>query len=183
MQLSNELRSMIARRRPGYSLEAPFYRDKDIFELDMAAIFGRTWIYVGCEPDIPEPGDYFTVPLGKTSIVVARDDDMSITAFHNVCRHRGARLCDGAKGSVGNVVCPYHQWTYGLDGRLANAQRMGASFDAATHGLKPIHVQTVAGTIYVCLAEAAPLDPLEGNDPRCNNRPQNSAGVAADLPE
>ncbi len=89
MQLSNELRSMIARRRPGYSLEAPFYQNREIFDLDMDVIFGRTWIYVGCEPDIPEPGDYFTVPLGRTSIVVARDDDMTVRAFHNVCRHRG----------------------------------------------------------------------------------------------
>ena len=95
MQLSNELRSMIARRRPGYSLEAPFYRSKDIFDLDMDVIFGKHWIFVGVEPDIPEPGDYFTVPLGRTSIVVARDDDMTIRAFHNVCRHRGERLCDG----------------------------------------------------------------------------------------
>lgn len=158
MQISNELRSMIARRRPGYSLEAPFYQSQEIFDLDMEVIFGGTWIYVGCEPDIPEPGDYFTVPIGKTSIVVARDDDMSITAFHNVCRHRGARLCDGDKGSVGNVVCPYHQWTYDLRGNLIHTEHMGEEFDRSKFGLKMVHVGNVAGLIFVCLAEKPPVD-------------------------
>ncbi len=76
MQLSNELRAMILRRKAGYSLEAPFYQSKDIFDLDMQAIFGRHWIYAGTVADIPEPGDYFTVPLASASIVVLRDDDM-----------------------------------------------------------------------------------------------------------
>ncbi len=158
MQISNELRSLIARRRPGYSLEAPFYQDKAVFDLDMEVIFGRTWIYVGSEPDIPEPGDYFTVPVGKASIVVARDDDMSITAFHNVCRHRGARLCDGDKGSVGNVVCPYHQWTYDLRGNLIHTEHMGADFDRSKFGLKMVHVGNVGGLIFICLSEQPPTD-------------------------
>lgn len=106
MQISNELRAMILRRKPGHTLEAPFYQSREVFDLDVEAIFGRHWIYVGVEPDIPEPGDYFTVPIGRASVFVVRDDDMSIRAFHNVCRHRGARLCDGNKGSVGNIVCP-----------------------------------------------------------------------------
>ena len=79
MQLSNEVRSLIARRRPGYSLEAPFYQNKEIFDLDMDVIFGRTWIYVGCEPDIPEPGDYFTVPLGKDA--AALTDEMMLAQW------------------------------------------------------------------------------------------------------
>jgi Rieske 2Fe-2S family protein len=158
MQVSNELRSLIARRKPGYSLEAPFYQNKDIFDLDMEVIFGRTWIYVGCEPDIPEPGDYITVLIGKTSIVVARDDDMSITAFHNVCRHRGARLCDGNKGSVGNVVCPYHQWTYNLQGNLIHTEHMGDDFDRSKFNLKMVHVGNIAGLIFVCLADEPPAD-------------------------
>ncbi len=158
MQLSNELRSMIARRRPGYSLEAPFYRSKEIFDLDMDVIFGKHWIFVGVEPDIPEPGDYFTVPLGRTSIVVARDDDMTVRAFHNVCRHRGARLCDGDKGSVGNVVCPYHQWTYDLSGNLIHTEHMGDDFDRSQFGLRMVHVGNVAGLLFICLADNPPAD-------------------------
>jgi glycine betaine catabolism A len=158
MQLSNELRAMILRRRTGYSLEAPFYQSKEIFDLDMQAIFGRHWIYVGVEPDIAEPGDYFTVPMGKTSVVVVRDDDMSIRAFHNVCRHRGAQLCDGLKGSVGNIVCPYHQWTYDLTGKLIHNEHMGADFDRSQFSLKKVHVGNVAGLLFICLAETPPAD-------------------------
>lgn len=158
MKISNELRAMIGRRRPGYSLEAPFYRDKEVFDLDMDVIFGRHWIYVGVEPDIPEPGDYFTVPLGRTSVVVVRDDDMTIRAFHNVCRHRGARLCDGHKGTVGNVVCPYHQWTYDLTGKLIHTEHMGDQFDRSQFSLKTVHVGNVAGLIFICLADQPPTD-------------------------
>jgi glycine betaine catabolism A len=158
MQISNEIRSLISRRRPGYSLEAPFYQRKDIFDLDMQAIFGRHWIYVGVEPDIPEPGDYFTVPLGRASVVVVRDDDMSIRAFHNVCRHRGARLCDEIKGSVGNIVCPYHQWTYDLTGKLIHNEHMGDEFDRSQFSLKTVHVGNVAGLLFICLADDPPAD-------------------------
>ena len=158
MQLSNELRAMIGRRRSGYTLEAPFYQHKDVFELDMQAIFGRHWIFVGVEPDIPEPGDYFTVPLGRASIVVVRDDDMAIRAFHNVCRHRGARLCDGHKGSVGNVVCPYHQWTYDLTGKLIYTEHMGDEFDRSQFSLKTVHVGNLAGLLFICLADEPPAD-------------------------
>ena len=158
MQLSNEMRAMILRRRPGYSLEAPFYQNKDIFDLDMKAIFGRHWIHVGVEPDIAEPGDYFTVPVGRTSVVVVRDDDMSIRAFHNVCRHRGARLCDGHKGSVGNIVCPYHQWTYDLSGKLIHNEHMGEEFDRSQFSLNKVHVGSVGGLIFICLSENPPTD-------------------------
>lgn len=158
MKLSDELRAMILRRRQGYSLEAPFYLSEEVFSLDMEAIFGCHWIYVGVEPDIPEPGDYFTVPLGRASVVVVRDDDMSIRAFHNVCRHRGARLCDGAKGSVGNIVCPYHQWTYDLTGKLIFTEHMGDTFDRSRLGLKKVHVGNVAGLIFICLADNPPAD-------------------------
>jgi glycine betaine catabolism A len=158
MQISNEVRALIARRRSGYSLEAPFYQRSEIFDLDMDVIFSRHWIYVGVEPDIPEPGDYFTVPLGKASVVVVRDDDMSIRAFHNVCRHRGARLCDGIKGSVGNIVCPYHQWTYDLTGKLIHNEHMGDDFDRSQFSLKRVHVGNVAGLIFICLADQPPAD-------------------------
>ena len=89
-----------------------------MFEQDIARIFGRCWIYVGVEAEIAEPGDFFTVEIGKDSIIIVRDDDMSIHAFHNVCRHRGARLRSAGSGIVGNLVCPYHQWTYNLRGEL-----------------------------------------------------------------
>ncbi|MCX4187738.1 aromatic ring-hydroxylating oxygenase subunit alpha [Methylophaga sp. OBS4] len=158
MNPSKEIRRLISERRKGYTLEAPFYRSQEIFDLDIAAIFSRHWIYVAVEPDIPEPGDYVRVEVGHNSIIIVRDDDMAIQAFHNVCRHRGSQLCDDFKGSVGNLVCPYHQWTYDLSGKLIYNEHMGETFDQSQHNLKPVHVRSVAGLIFICLADEPPGD-------------------------
>jgi Rieske 2Fe-2S family protein len=153
-----QISSLVARRRPGYSLEAPFYTGDAVFDLDMEVIFGRHWVCVGVEPDLPEPGDCMTVDIGPHAVVVARDDDMNLTAFHNVCRHRGARLIHEPKTNVGNVVCRYHQWTYGLDGALIHAPHMAADFDHACHGLKHAHVRSLAGLLFICIADQPPAD-------------------------
>ena len=79
-----------------------------MFAHDLELIFGRHWIFVGVEPEIAEPGDFFTVEIGTDSVIIVRDDDMTVRAFHNVCRHRGARLRPAGRGIVGNLVCPYH---------------------------------------------------------------------------
>ncbi len=109
------LRALLRNRRVGHSLDAPFYLSPEIFAADMEAIFGRHWIYVGVEPDVPEPGDCMVVDIDRTSIIIVRDDDMGLRAFHNVCRHRGARLVHDEKTTVGNIVCRYHHgptaWT------------------------------------------------------------------------
>src|SRR3546814_20099748 len=91
----------------------------------MKLIFGQHWVYVAVESEIPEPGDYVTIDLHKNSIVLVRDDNGEVKAFHNVCRHRGSRLCNEHTGSVGNLVCPYHQWTYDLEGKLLFAEQIG----------------------------------------------------------
>jgi Rieske 2Fe-2S family protein len=152
------LEELIASRRPGYTLPAPFYLTPEVFEHDIARIFGRYWIYVGVEPEIAEPGDFFTVEIGKDSIIIVRDDDMSIHAFHNVCRHRGARLRSAGSGIVGNLVCPYHQWTYNLRGELIHNEHMGESFDRCQFNLKSVHLQNLAGLLFICLSDPPPGD-------------------------
>jgi Rieske 2Fe-2S family protein len=152
------VKEMLDRRRPGYTLEAPFYLSEDIGRADLDLIFGRHWIFAGVAPQVAEPGDYVTVDIGHESVLIVRDDDMTIRAFHNVCRHRGSRLCDAKSGSVGNVVCPYHQWTYDLSGKLINADHMGEDFDRSRHGLKPVHLRNLEGLLFVCLAEHPPAD-------------------------
>ncbi|HWK48182.1 MAG TPA: aromatic ring-hydroxylating dioxygenase subunit alpha [Stellaceae bacterium] len=154
----SQLTELVARRKPNHSLEAPFYTSPEVFAADLEIIFGRHWIYVGVEPDVPEPGDTMVVDIGRVSVVIARDDDMGISAFHNVCRHRGSRLVHEPKSTVGNLVCRYHQWTYGLDGKLLFAEHMGKDFDPSCHGLKPVHLRSVAGLLFICLAEQAPTD-------------------------
>ncbi len=152
------LQRLLRERRPGYSLPAPFYLSPEIFEADMEVIFGRHWIYVGVEPDVPEAGDVMVVDIGKTSVAILRDDDDEIRAFHNVCRHRGARLVHEEKSTVGNLVCRYHSWTYDLAGTLIHAEHMGPDFKTGCHGLKPVHLRSLAGLLFVCLAAEPAAD-------------------------
>lgn len=151
-------RELLERRRPGYSLEAPFYLSDTVLQADMEHIFGKHWLFVAVEPQIPEPGDYVAIEFGSKSILIVRDDDMGVRAFHNVCRHRGSRLCESHQGQLGNIVCPYHQWTYDLTGKLIHAKHMGADFDPSEMGLKTVHVRTLSGLIFICLADEPPED-------------------------
>ncbi|MFZ2238510.1 MAG: SRPBCC family protein [Gordonia amarae] len=150
--------ALTARRVPGHTLEAPFYTSPDIFDLDVSLIFGTHWIFVAAEAELPDDGDYVTVEVGTESVIVVRDDDGQVRAFRNVCRHRGARLLDDRCGAVGNIVCPYHQWTYGTDGTLRFAENQPATFDKARFGLRTVHVRTIAGLIFICLSSEAPDD-------------------------
>jgi Rieske 2Fe-2S family protein len=153
-----ELATLIAQRQAGYTLPARFYLDQAIFEEDLARIFGRYWIFVGVEPEIVKAGQFFTVEIGHDSIIIVRDADMSVRAFHNVCRHRGARLCNPGSGVFTRLVCPYHQWTYNRRGELVNNKHMGEDFDRSAFGLKPVHVESLAGLIFICLAAEPPED-------------------------
>ncbi len=152
------LQHLLRERRRGYTLPAPFYLSPEIFEADMQVIFGQHWIYVGVEPDVPEAGDVMVVDIGKTSVAIVRDDDNEIRAFHNVCRHRGARLVHEEKSTVGNLVCRYHSWTYDLTGNLIHAEHMGPDFKKGCNGLKPVHIRSLAGLLFVCLADVPPAD-------------------------
>jgi Rieske 2Fe-2S family protein len=139
-------------------LASPFYNSREIFDLDVSAIFAKHWIFVASEPELPEPGDYRTVEVGPYSVIIVRDDDEQVRAWHNVCRHRGARILNEDAGSVGNIVCGYHKWTYGVDGELLHAGQQPADFDRSCFGLKPVQVRSVAGLIYICLADEPPSD-------------------------
>ena len=145
-------------RTPGHSLPGLLYTSDESYWTDIAAVFGRSWLFVATEPEIAEPGDYVTVALGRWSVVLIRDDDMTVRAFHNVCRHRGSRLLDPGSGSVGNIVCPYHQWTYDTSGSLLHAESSGAGFDRGPLSLRPVHLRSVSGLVFICLADEPPAD-------------------------
>ena len=149
---------LIRARRPGHMLPADFYLRQDVFELDLDVLFRRQWLFVGVAADVPEPGDALTVDIGNASVILARDDDDQIRAFRNVCRHRGARLLEAGPATIGKLVCPYHQWTYELTGELIDAKHMGKDFDRSCHGLLPVHLRTVSGFVFICLADEAPAD-------------------------
>ncbi len=153
-----EIAAMVERREVGYSLESAFYASQEVYDLDIKAIFGQHWIFVASEAEIPEPGDFVTIEIDTQSLIITRDDDEQIRAIRNVCRHRGSRLLEDPCGSIGNIVCPYHQWTYRADGELMYAESQSPSFDKSKFNLKQVHVRTVGGLIFICLADEAPAD-------------------------
>lgn len=151
-----DILSLLLSRRPGYSLPQAFYTSDDVFQADMKNIWHKEWIFALPSAELPKTGNYVTRQIGSYSIIIVRGVDGVIRSFHNSCRHRGSRICSAQKGSAPKLVCPYHQWTYELDGKLLWAREMGAEFKAEEHGLKPVHCADVAGMVYICLAEQAP---------------------------
>jgi Rieske 2Fe-2S family protein len=143
-------------RKPATALERDFYTNAEDFQLDLDAIWYRDWLFVGHDCEVANPGNFLTVQVGEYPVVVVRDRQGEMRAFHNSCRHRGSRICSQEHGSSPRLVCPYHQWTYSLDGRLLSARDMGDAFDKTQYGLKPVHCASVGGYIWICLAKVAP---------------------------
>jgi phenylpropionate dioxygenase-like ring-hydroxylating dioxygenase large terminal subunit len=152
----DRVRQMLSARKMNHALERAFYTDSDIYALDLQAIFHREWIFVAAACEISEPGQFVTVTIGTSSIIVLRDRSGEIRAFFNTCRHRGFKLRDAACGRTSAITCPYHRWTYRLDGTLASAKHMPADFNPADHSLLPVQVRVLSGTIYICLADDPP---------------------------
>jgi Rieske 2Fe-2S family protein len=142
-------------RREGFTLPQPFYIDADYFRLDMEMIWYRDWLFVGHDCELT-PGSFMTAQIGEYPVVLVRDLKGTIRAFHNTCRHRGSRVCTVDKGAAVRLVCPYHQWSYDLDGRLVFARQVGENFDKSAYGLKSVACESVAGYLFVCLAETPP---------------------------
>lgn len=156
MLRESDVVSMLLRRKPAYSLAQEFYGDPGVFQVDLDNIWYRDWLFAIPSCEIPKTGDYVVYEVGVYSIVIVRGADTEIRAFHNACRHRGSVLCKSKKGRNPKLVCPYHQWTYGLDGKLLWARDMGPDFDPSKHGLKPVHCRNNSGMVYICVADQAP---------------------------
>lgn len=143
----------IDRQPAGHTLAQAFYRDHDIYEREIDRIFLRSWLYAGHASEIPEVGDWILFEFADESVIVVRSAENQVNALLNVCRHRGSRICEGAKGRAKLLRCPYHGWSYDLQGRLRAAAHMGDSFDSATIGLRKIHVGLLDGLIFVNFAD------------------------------
>jgi Rieske 2Fe-2S family protein len=156
MSARNVILERLRRRKHETALEREFYCGEDEYRLDLEMIWYRDWLFVGHDCEVPNPGDYLTVQIGEYPVVVVRDRNGELHAFHNACRHRGSRICSAERGTVTRLVCPYHQWTYHLDGRLFAARDMGPGFDRSKYGLHVVHCTSVGGYLFVCLAKAAP---------------------------
>src|SRR5689334_13731075 len=121
--------ALLARCRTGHSLSREFYRDEAVYRVDIERIWRTGWLFAGHSCEIPMPGDFFTLEADSDPLVVVRDADGAVRAHHNVCRHRGSIICAGPAGHVTRLVCPYHQWTYALDGKLTACRGMHPDLD------------------------------------------------------
>jgi phenylpropionate dioxygenase-like ring-hydroxylating dioxygenase large terminal subunit len=151
----------------GWTLPSDWYTDPLIFQQEQNAIFQRSWQYVGLVSQVDQPGDCFTTDCGSVPIAIVRDRTKTLRAFINVCRHRLAAVVQG-DGNRSVLQCPYHGWTYGLDGALQNAPRCDqeADFNASEMGLVPVQIDCWGPLIFVNLdAAAAPLNEYLGELP------------------
>ena len=152
------MQRLAARTQIGYSFEQEFYSGDAVFKADMEQIISRKWLVAGHIAQVPNKGDYFLFRVGGEQLIVIRENDSSVRAFFNVCRHRGSTLCAADTGNARKLVCPYHAWTYGLDGALQAARLMPDDFVKADNGLFACHVRVFHGLIFINMSEAEPDD-------------------------
>jgi glycine betaine catabolism A len=147
-----------ARREERRSLAGCFYRDPDIFRIEVDEVLAKSWFCVGRTDAVSSPRSFLAVDIVDQPIVLLRDRAGVLRAFHNVCRHRGSLLFDPGEGSLGGAVkCPYHAWTYGLDGRLMGTPHVAqGEVDRERLGLLPVRVAEWQGCAFVNLSGDAP---------------------------
>ena len=144
------------------------YRDESVYADELERIFGGpTWNYVGLEAEIPDAGDFKRNTIGERPVLMVRAGDGSVTVVSNTCAHRGAQLCQPVLGNCGEaIICPYHQWTYDLKGKLTGVPfrrgvkgkgGMPENFDPADHALRRLRVESLNGVVFASFDQAAPL--------------------------
>jgi phenylpropionate dioxygenase-like ring-hydroxylating dioxygenase large terminal subunit len=148
----------LAAERLHHALPAWVYDNAQLSRLEFERVLKPSWQIVCHVNSIPKTGDFQTLDLGSDSVMVLRDRDGSIRAFHNVCRHRGARLLDGAGNCPTAVTCPYHGWTYRHDGGLIGmpVRESFPGLDRSLYGLRPVRVEVALSFVWICLAGDPP---------------------------
>ncbi len=159
--------SSTSQPRARTTLDAAAYTDPAWFKTEQDRIFARMWLAAGRASELDRPGGFFTRDVAGASVIILRGPDGTIQALHNVCRHRGTRLCVTDAGTfTGSIQCPYHAWTYGLDGALLAAPQMddAPGFNKAGYALRRVACETWDGHIFINLSDApAPLqDQIHG---------------------
>jgi len=151
-----EIERLVHTSRLGEPLAGDFYIDPAIFAADIERIFGRLWLYVGHACMVQAPGDYMTWRVGPHSVVVVRGSDGAVRAFHNSCRHRGSRICREEMGNAKHLVCPYHRWTYELDGRLRTRTEAEFGISENEIALLPVALHDASGLLFISFAQHPP---------------------------
>lgn len=163
MPAASTLSAVLAPTACASGLPNHLYTSDAYFERERDALFARTWACIGRGSDAPEPGDVFPVNLMGLPLVLVRSEEGALRVFHNVCSHRGNRLVAEPCRVKGALRCPYHSWTYGLDGRLRGTPHIGGigkhqleGFDHGKHGLRPVRSAEWLDLIFVNLSADAP---------------------------
>jgi phenylpropionate dioxygenase-like ring-hydroxylating dioxygenase large terminal subunit len=150
--------NLAAAPEPELSLPGWIYSDPEFHALEMERVIRPSWQVVCHASDIPAPGDWRTIDYLGESLLVIRGDDSVVRAFSNVCRHRGSRVVSGGAGCARRLTCPYHAWTYGLDGRLIGVPRKSdyPGLDTTALGLVPVELENWRGFLFVRLESGGP---------------------------
>ena len=154
------LQAALARYQPGHALPQAFHTDPEIHAREIELIWRRSWLFAGFSIQARTPGSFFRFDLGDDSLVIARGEQGVLHALHNTCRHRGMPVCGAENGCAKRWVCPYHQWSYALDGTLLGAGGMESEVDLDGHDLLRAPVVEVGGLVYVWsgLGEPEPFE-------------------------
>ncbi|MGH9692525.1 MAG: aromatic ring-hydroxylating oxygenase subunit alpha, partial [Bryobacteraceae bacterium] len=138
------------------TLPQRYFVSPQVFAEEEAKIFARHWVCVGHQSEVAKPGDYLVREVARESLIVVRDQAQVIRGFYNVCRHRGTRICEKSSGHAGALQCPYHAWTYALDGSLLGAPLMETvgGFEKADYPLHAVGLELWEGFIFVSLGQS-----------------------------
>ena len=149
-------KELISKYQGSQSLPRQFYTSETVYKMDIQHYWNHSWIWVGHINQIPNVGDFLLFDYGYESVIIARDKNDSVNAFLNVCRHRGSRVCIEKSGNTRVFVCPYHAWTYELNGSLRAAREMEDNFNTAEYSLKKVNLRIFHGLIFICVADNPP---------------------------
>lgn len=154
---ASAIADLVQRQRPGWSLEQAFYTSSEVYAVDRLWM-ETEWFLLAYSSELPGPNTYVVRELLGESLIITRDEHQVVRAFYNVCRHRGSRICQ-ADGKGRRLMCPYHAWSYRLDGSLLAAAAMPPEMDTTTLGLNPVGAREVNGLIMISLkGDPAALD-------------------------
>lgn len=152
------LQQLIARQRRGWSLDQAFYTSQEIYELERRTWLARQWYVLAHSSEVKERGSFIVRELLGESLIVVRDNEGTVRGFYNVCRHRGSRICD-TDGKANQLLCPYHAWSYRLDGTLRSAPALPEDINPRELGLHSAPVKEIGGVIVASLkGELGTLD-------------------------
>ncbi|WP_339670473.1 aromatic ring-hydroxylating dioxygenase subunit alpha [Dasania marina] len=147
------MKAMVAEqlKKKGFAINPYFYRSHVTYQTELENILFKSWLYAGHISQIPNNGDYFLFELAEDSIIISRDQNGEVQALMNICRHRGARVCEEHSGNRNTFVCPYHGWVYNTDGslKMARAMEMKEGFEPKDYGLKKARLEVFEGMILV----------------------------------